>query len=77
MLNGLLPAGELSMRMDGGEQVERARRAMQAVDAINRRHGRGTVRHGLPRSPDGRWPTRSLMRSPRYTTRLKEVLRVA
>lgn len=77
MLNGLLPAGSLSMRTHGDGRFERARRAMQAVDAINRRHGRGTVRHGLPRSPDGRWPTRSLMRSPRYTTRLDEVLRVA
>jgi DNA polymerase V len=77
LLNGLLPAGELSMRLHGDERFERARRAMRAVDAINRRHGRGTVRHGLPRSPDGRWPTKSLMRSPRYTTRLKEVLRVA
>ncbi|MFL6334277.1 MAG: Y-family DNA polymerase [Pyrinomonadaceae bacterium] len=77
MLGGLLPAGGLSMRTHGDEQFERARRAMQAVDALNRRHGRGTVRHGLPRSPDGRWPTKSLMRSPRYTTRLDEVLRVA
>ena len=77
MLNGLLPAGELSMRLDGDEQFERARRAMQAVDAINRRHGRGTVRHGLPHAPDGHWPTKSLMRSPRYTTRLKDVIHVA
>lgn len=77
MLNGLLPAGSLTMRMHGDEQFERARRAMQAVDALNRRHGRDTVRHGLPRSPDGRWPTKALMRSPRYTTRLNEVLRVA
>lgn len=77
MLNGLLPAAGLSMRTHGDEQFERARRAMRAVDALNRRHGRGTVRCGLPRSPDGRWPTKSLMRSPRYTTRLDEVLRVA
>jgi len=77
MLNGLLPAGSLTMRTHGDEQFERARRAMQAVDSLNRRHGRGTVRCGLPRSPDGRWPTKSLMRSPRYTTRLDEVLRVA
>jgi DNA polymerase V len=77
ILNGLLPAGSLSMRLSGDEQFERARRAMQAVDALNRRHGRGTVRCGLPHSPDGRWPTKSLMRSPRYTTCLKEVLRVA
>jgi DNA polymerase V len=76
MLNGLLPAGALTMRMHGDEQFERARRAMQAVDALNRRHGRGTVRCGLPHSPDGRWPTKFLMRSPRYTTCLKEVLRV-
>jgi DNA polymerase V len=77
MLNGLLPAGTLTKRMHGDEQFERARRAMQAVDALNRRHGRDTIRCGLPRSPDGRWPTKFLMRSPRYTTRLKEVLRVA
>lgn len=77
MLGGLLPAGELSMRMHGDEQFERARRAMQAADALNRRYGRDTIRHGLPRAPDGRWPTKSLMRSPRYTTRLREVLRVA
>ncbi|HEX8338380.1 MAG TPA: DUF4113 domain-containing protein, partial [Pyrinomonadaceae bacterium] len=77
MLNGLLPAGSLTMRTHGDEQFERARRAMQAVDALNRRHGRGTVRHGLPRAPGGRWPTKFLMRSPRYTTRLSEVIRVA
>jgi DNA polymerase V len=77
IFGGLRPAGSLSMRMHGDERFERARRAMRAVDAINRRHGRGTVRHGLPRSPDGRWPTKFLMRSPRYTTRLKDVLRVA
>lgn len=77
MFDGLLPAGELSRRLHGDEQFERARRAMEAVDALNRRHGRGTVRHGLPRSPDGRWPAKFLMRSPRYTTRLKEVLRVS
>lgn len=77
MLNGLLPVGSLSMRLDSDEQFARARRAMQAVDALNRRHGRGTVRHGLPRSPDGRWPTKFLKRSPRYTTCLKDVLRIA
>jgi DNA polymerase V len=76
IFNGLLPAGSLTMRTHGDEQFERARRAMRAVDALNRRYGRGTVRHGLPRSPDGRWPTKILMRSPRYTTRLKEVIRV-
>lgn len=77
MLNGLLPAGSLSMRLHGDEQFECARRAMQAADALNCRYGRDTVRHSLPRTPDGRWPTKSLMRSPLYTTRLKDVLRVA
>jgi DNA polymerase V len=76
ILSGLLPADGLTMRAHGDGQFERARRAMRAVDEINRRHGRGTVRHGLPRSPEGRWPTRFRMRSPRYTTCLKEVLRV-
>ena len=76
MLNGLLPAGSLSMRLYGDEGFERARRAMRAVDELNRRHGRDTVRLGVGRA-GARWPTKFLRRSPCYTTRLKDIVRVA
>jgi hypothetical protein len=46
------------------------------VDEINSRFGRDTVHFGAAR-PGGRWETKFLRRSRRYTTCLGEVLRVA
>jgi DNA polymerase V len=76
MLNKLTPEEQLSMRLFGDERFEKSRRVMKAVDEINARHGRGTVRFGAA-IPGGRWETKFLRRSPCYTTRLDEVLRVA
>lgn len=61
----------LMLRMDG----ERHLRLMQAVDGINRKHGRHTVRTlAMGRDRSGEMRRRRL--SGRYTTRLDEVLRV-
>jgi DNA polymerase V len=76
MLNKLAPAEQLSMRLFGDERFEKSRRVMKAVDEINTRHGRGTVRFGAAPAK-GRWETKFLRRSRCYTTRLDEVLRVA
>lgn len=76
MLNRLAPAEQLSMHLFGDERFEKSRRVTKAVDEINARHGRGTVRFGAA-IPVGRWETKFLRRSQRYTTRLYEVLRVA
>ena len=76
MLNGLSPAGQLSLRMYDEEKWGRFRDVMTAVDAINRRWGRDTVRLGAAK-PKGRWRAKFEKRSPSYTTRLKDVLRVA
>ncbi|MFP5477641.1 MAG: Y-family DNA polymerase [Gammaproteobacteria bacterium] len=49
-------------------------RTMAAMDAINGRFGRGTIRpasSGIVRS----WGTRQTRLSPRYTTRIKEIMR--
>lgn len=46
MLNRLAPAGQLSMRLFGDGPVEKSRRVMRAVDEINARHGRDTIRFG-------------------------------
>lgn len=61
----------LMLRMDG----ERHRRLMEAVDRINRRHGRHTVRP-LAMGDDRAWEMRRGYLSGRYTTRLNEVVRV-
>ena len=76
MLNKLAPAEQLSMRLFGDGRFEKSRRVMKAVDAINARHGRNTIRFGAVPT-EGRWETKFLRRSRCYTTRLEEVLRVA
>jgi DNA polymerase V len=73
MLNGLVPADQLSRRFFGDASYERSRCVMKAVDEINRRHGHDTVRFGVAQ-PKGRWQTKCLKRSQCYTTRLKDVL---
>ena len=54
---------------------ERRLRAMYAVDEINRRHGRYSVRP-LSLGTGRGWDMRRQKVSPRYTTRIDEVLRV-
>lgn len=75
MLNHLVPAEQLSLRFFGNEPFERSRRVMRAVDAINSRFGKDTVRFGVAQ-PTGRWQTRFMRRSPCYTTCLKDVLHI-
>jgi DNA polymerase V len=75
ILSHLRPADGLTVRLFGNCQYERARRVMMAVDEINARHGRDTVRLGVA-NPSGRWKTKALRRSPRYTTRISEVLSI-
>jgi DNA polymerase V len=75
MLNHLVPSDQLTVRLFGNSDFERSRRLANAIDAINARHGGDTVRYGMAQS-DGRWKTKINRRSSRYTTCLKEVLRV-
>jgi DNA polymerase V len=75
MLNSLSPADQLTLRMFGDERAERFRQVMVAVDQINRKWGRDTVRFATA-NPEGNWRTKIERRSPRYTTRLQEVLTI-
>jgi DNA polymerase V len=76
MLLDLKPADRLTARLFGQTDFERAQRVMKAVDEINRQMGRDTIRFGIVQ-PNGRWQTKALRRSRRYTTCLSEVLRVS
>jgi DNA polymerase V len=75
LLNHLVPVGQLSMRLYGDSKFERSRKLMRAVDEINAKYGRDTIRFGAALSDDS-WKTRFSKRSPRYTTCLKEALTV-
>jgi len=74
-LDNLAPAETLTKRLWDNEAYERMRELMKVVDEINAVFGRDTVRFGYFER-DGKWRTRFGKRSPRYTTRWEEILRV-
>jgi DNA polymerase V len=76
MLTALIPASPITARMYNDEKWQRARRAMRAVDEVNRRMGRDKIRVGA-RELKPEWRTKFEHRSPRFTTNWKEILAVS
>ena len=76
MLGDLVPDYGLPQPLWGNERNERMRELMTKVDRLNRRFGRETVQVGTFIS-DGKWQMQMNSRSPRYTTRWDELLKVA
>ncbi|HEY0319455.1 MAG TPA: Y-family DNA polymerase [Pyrinomonadaceae bacterium] len=74
-LTDIVADAERQQNMLVGIDNCRQMRLMEAVDRINRRYGRHTV-HPLALSAERDWEMRRGNLSPRYTTRLDEVLRV-
>lgn len=72
-LSGLMPSNKLTERMYNDENWERFRFVFRAMDEINRKCGKDTVRFGLPKI-QGNWLGHSENRSQRYTTRFNEIL---
>ena len=75
MLSGTVPAAQTTGRLFDDEMLERFRRVMPVVDMLKRKYGRDTVRLAGA-NPKGRWRTKAAKRSPHYTTKLAEVLRL-
>lgn len=72
ILNDLVPAGEQA-RLFATRSPEASAKTMAVMDAINARHGRGTLQvasTGISRN----WATRAQRLSPCYTTRLEDIL---
>jgi DNA polymerase V len=72
----LVPLERSQRALPGFGQLDRERGGalMEALDACNRRWGRGAVVPGSADMPERRkWATKFEMRSPRYTTRLDEM----
>jgi DNA polymerase V len=74
-LGALELADLVAKRLWADEWYERQRRLMAAVDHLNGKYGRDTVRCGLFHT-EGAWRTRFAKRSPRYTTRWQEIVRL-
>jgi DNA polymerase V len=75
MLSELTPVASQTLRLWGQAEHEKTQRLMRAVDGLNARFGRDTVRCGL-HTTAGNWRMKQERRSRRFTTRLDEVLRV-
>ena len=69
---GLVLAGQVQASLLGARDRERSERLMAALDASNRRFGRGSVVLGST-AGRSRWTQKAEWRSPRYTTRIDEV----
>jgi DNA polymerase V len=69
---GLVAAAQVQPSLLGVKDSLRSERLMAALDASNRRFGRGSVVIGLT-SGRTRWTQKAEWRTPRYTTRLDEV----
>lgn len=75
MLGDLVPDYGLPQPLWDADRNERMRELMANVDRLNRRFGRETVQVGAFIS-DGKWHMQMNSRSPRYTTRWDELLKV-
>lgn len=73
MVGELIDAGSQSVSLSLTKDPVRSARAMAALDAVNDRFGRDTWRPratGISRP----WTTMAMNLSPRYTTRIEEIL---
>ena len=73
VLNDLVAERQQPRMLFATRNPVRSAKVMQALDAVNARYGRGTLRPlatGIARP----WATRHHRLSPRYTTRIEEIL---
>ncbi len=75
ILSGIVSADNLNGRLFDEEKWRRFRGVMRAVDKINRKFGRDTIRFAVANS-EGDWQGKCAHRSNRYTTRFDEILTV-
>lgn len=76
LLPDLLPLGVGQLSLFGVTDAERSDQLMSALDKINRRHGKSSVRFGSELVSD-RWRMRQQFKSPSYTTKLDEILTIS
>ena len=74
-LTDIVPAAEQQQSLLAQVESERQGRLMEAVDRINKKHGRHTIRP-LAMGFDHSWQMKQSRLTGRYTTRLDAVLRV-
>jgi DNA polymerase V len=76
ILLDLRPRTAETKRLFNDDFYLRDRGLMSSIDMLNERHGRGTVRFGLPIKREKNWQMARNHLSPRYTTDINAILRV-
>jgi DNA polymerase V len=75
ILSGLVSNEKLTKRMFDDEQFERRHKLMKAIDEINQKFGKDSVRFASVKT-SGSWLTKRARKSPGYTTNWNELLTV-
>jgi len=75
-LSGLVPSEQLTKRMFDDERFEQQHKLMKAVDAINQKFGKDTVRFGCIKT-EGKWKMKQTRKSQSYTRNWNELLSVS
>lgn len=76
ILSGLVPAEKMSKRLFDDEKFEQRHKLMKAVDEINQKFGKDTVRFASVER-NGAWKMKQIYKSPSYTTNWNELLTVS
>ena len=76
ILSGLVPSENLTKRMFDDERFQQQHKLMKAVDEINQKFGKDTIRFGRITSEDG-WKMKQTRKSQSYTTNWNEFLLVS
>ena len=73
ILSRLVPVEKLTVRMFDDEKYKRWRNLMKAIDRINQKFGKDTLRFAGVKT-EGKWKTKATWKSPGYTTNWQELL---
>lgn len=73
ILSGLVPTENLTTRMFDDERFQQQHNLMKAVDELNKKFGKDTVRFGSLKT-EGRWKMKQTRKSQSYTTNWNELL---
>jgi DNA polymerase V len=76
ILQGLQPERAETIRLYNEENYLKDKRLMTAMDKIARKFGRDKLRFGVERN-HAQWEMRRELMSPRYTTRIDEVIKIS
>lgn len=75
ILSGLVPAENLTKRMFDDERFQKQHKLMKAIDEINQKFGKDSVRFASVKT-EGNWKMKQTRKSQNYTTNWNELLTV-